>query len=193
MGRPREFEMDEVLDAAMQAFWTHGYEATSMADLMEAMGLQKGSIYKAFGDKHSLFLQAFQRYVDYFYGQTVKLFTDLPPAEAVRAWIEHGQSFGKGSTTRRGCLFCNTVVELAPHDDEVLKVVQAQWKRMMKLLTDVIRKGQEKGDFRKDVPAERLARYIAVCASGAAASSKGKFQGLDTEDLSDLVYSALTL
>ena len=62
VGRPREFDLEEALDAAMQAFWAHGYESTSMADLMLAMDLQKGSIYKAFGDKHSLFIQALRRH-----------------------------------------------------------------------------------------------------------------------------------
>ena len=58
MARPREFDISDALDRAMEAFWRHGYEATSMADLMEAMSLQKGSIYKAFNDKHSLFMAA---------------------------------------------------------------------------------------------------------------------------------------
>ena len=54
MARPREFDIDEVLQAAMDAFWRHGYEGTSMADLMQAMQLQKGSIYKACDTKSSI-------------------------------------------------------------------------------------------------------------------------------------------
>src|SRR5690606_26441621 len=64
MGRPREFDPDAALDAAMAAFWDRGYEATSMADLMAVMGLQKGSIYKAFGDKRQLYLAALRRYLE---------------------------------------------------------------------------------------------------------------------------------
>ena len=56
VGRPRQFDEGEVLDAAMQAFWANGYEATSMADLMSVTGLHKGSLYQAFGDKHRLFV-----------------------------------------------------------------------------------------------------------------------------------------
>ena len=63
VGRPREFDVDKALDAAMQAFWAKGYEATSMADLMAATGLHKGSIYGAFGDKHALFVEALTRYL----------------------------------------------------------------------------------------------------------------------------------
>ena len=64
MAGPREFDMDEALDAAMSVFWEKGYEGTSMADLMAATGLHKGSIYKAFTDKHDLFVKALKRYLN---------------------------------------------------------------------------------------------------------------------------------
>ena len=64
MARPREFDMDQALDAAMSTFWAQGYEATSMTDLVEATGLQKGSLYKAFDDKHDLFMKSLSRYLD---------------------------------------------------------------------------------------------------------------------------------
>ncbi len=67
MVRPRKFDLEEALEAAMKAFWEHGYEATSLADLMQAMSLQKGSIYKAFGDKYALFLNAVERYINAVY------------------------------------------------------------------------------------------------------------------------------
>ena len=63
VGRPRQFDVDQTLDAAMRAFWARGYEATSMADLMAATGLHKGSLYQAFGDKHALFIEALKRYL----------------------------------------------------------------------------------------------------------------------------------
>ena len=64
MGRPREFDEDGVLERALHVFWRLGYEATSVTDLMEATGLAKGSLYKAFGDKRSLFLKALDRYLE---------------------------------------------------------------------------------------------------------------------------------
>jgi TetR/AcrR family transcriptional repressor of nem operon len=64
VGRPRQFDEAEVLDAAIQAFWAKGYEATSMADLLEVTGLHKGSLYQAFGDKHTLFVAALRRYLE---------------------------------------------------------------------------------------------------------------------------------
>ena len=64
VGRPREFDADEALDAAMGAFWAKGYESTSLSDLTAATGLHKGSLYQAFGDKHSLFIEALRRYLN---------------------------------------------------------------------------------------------------------------------------------
>src|ERR671910_2905737 len=89
MARPREFDIDEALDAAMGAFWVRGYEATSLADLMQVMGLQKGSIYKAFGDKHALFLSALQRYLDQMYAaQRQALANATSPRATIQAWLD---------------------------------------------------------------------------------------------------------
>ena len=63
MGRPREFEIEDALDAAAKAFWSQGYEATSLEDLMKATGLHKGSLYKAFGCKHDLFKSSLEYYL----------------------------------------------------------------------------------------------------------------------------------
>ena len=89
MGRPREFDMDQALNAAMTAFWTHGYEATSMADLMKVMNLQKGSIYKAFHDKHDLYMQALNRYLDNGL-KTMKqgIGKATSPKEGIRFWLK---------------------------------------------------------------------------------------------------------
>ena len=62
MARPREFDQEKVLDALRDVFWQHGYEGTSYADIMQATGLQKGSLYAAYGDKRALYLQALARY-----------------------------------------------------------------------------------------------------------------------------------
>ena len=99
MSRTREFDTDQVLDAAMQTFWRHGYEATSLADLMDATGLQKGSIYKACGDKHSLFVATLQRYLDGMYEDFTGLLAEKPPAEALR--LRSRRTFASRTRIRR--------------------------------------------------------------------------------------------
>lgn len=116
-GRPREFELDDALDAAMNAFWLHGYESTSMADLVEATGVKKGSLYKAFGDKHALFVSSLERYMQKMEAELAPILMSAPTATvAVRRWIEFAQGTGSSDECPRGCMIVNTISELAPHD-----------------------------------------------------------------------------
>ncbi len=72
VGRPREFDEDSVLEAAMEVFWRKGYEATSLADLCDCTGLHKGSLYQTFGSKHDLFMKALKHYIDRQFAQVGK-------------------------------------------------------------------------------------------------------------------------
>ena len=95
-GRPREFDTDDVLEAAMQCFWSNGYESTSLADLVAATGLHKGSLYQAFGDKHSLFIRSLKRYLSDVRAQkTAMLAAAESPLAGVRN-LSHGFIDGDG-------------------------------------------------------------------------------------------------
>ena len=175
MARPREFDIDEALDAAMGAFWVRGYEATSLADLMRAMGLQKGSIYKAFGDKHALFLCALQRYLDRMYqAQRETLASAASPRAALQAWLDRliEAAPAEGSSCR-GCLAVNTLVELGPHDEQARALLEAHFERVRELLVEQIRRGQQEGEFRDDVDAGQGARFLMTLVAGLLGSLKG--------------------
>ncbi len=85
MARHKEFDQDEALQKAMEAFWARGYEATSMQDLVEHMGINRQSLYDTFGDKHSLFLKALDRYHEV---ETRKLLAFVVGAEWARLNLE---------------------------------------------------------------------------------------------------------
>ena len=174
MARPREFDMDQALEQAMHAFWDHGYEATSLADLMQAMDLQKGSIYKAFGDKHSLFIAALDRYLDdlhTFNQETIE--SGSTPKEGLRLWLNTEIKLVCGQTLQRGCLLVNSLVERAYQDDEVAQRAKAHLMRTHKLLTKTITAGQALNEFRKDLSASELAQLISVSFIGMLAMTKG--------------------
>ena len=174
MARPREFSEDEVLEQAMQAFWSHGYHSTSLADLMQAMGLQKGSIYKAFGDKHSLFLSALDRYI----AMLDKLHKELidsgkTPKEGLKLWLEAELKFICGQDLKQGCLAVNSLIERGYKDAEVAERLNNYFANVSKLLITTIEKGQAIHEFRVDLNAEELAQIIISTFTGMIALSKG--------------------
>ncbi|MGH9550396.1 MAG: TetR/AcrR family transcriptional regulator, partial [Terriglobales bacterium] len=119
MARPREFDVHEAMDAAMSTFWERGYEATSMEDLLNAMGLTKGSLYKAFGDKHNLFLLSLQDYLDRLFEKMKQsVDSNSDPVQSLTSLMGLVEGLCCRQTTPRGCFAVNTVVELSQRDEK---------------------------------------------------------------------------
>lgn len=173
MARPREFDTDQALDAAMEAFWERGYEATSMADLMLATGLQKGSLYKAFGSKHELYTEALTRYLSRAHGQMQEA---LETPDSARAGVERWLRLVLrlcDCEGRRGCFALNSTVELAGHDAVTAELLKAHFARVERLLSRTIARGQRQAEFRDDHSATELAEHLYVFTQGMLAGSRG--------------------
>lgn len=185
MARPRKIEKEDALEAAMQAFWRKGFEATSMQDLMEATGLKKGSIYQTFGDKKALFLEALNRYADSVFHDFQKTFRDAAtPMDGMRVFLtETLVNFALQETVRKGCFVVNTTIELASHDEDSRAIIQRQNTRIEKMLTHEIEQGQKTGDFRTDIPASELATELNVMLYGLMADSKSTGDPARTKQL----------
>lgn len=125
MARPRSFETDVAVEKAMQVFWTHGYEGASLPDLLDGMGLTRGSLYKAFTDKKSLFLRVLQFYEDKSVQAGVDLLNDpnIPDgAERIRAlFINAYRAVTRGD--QRGCLLCTAAAGPSMYDDDIAAAV----------------------------------------------------------------------
>lgn len=160
MGRCKEFEESVVLQKAMEVFWKKGYEKTSMSDLVEHMGIHRRSLYDTFGDKHTLFLKA----LDYF-GESIvaRLMSGISRAETARQAIQFIFGFmieGSGDNRHLGCLYVNSAAELALRDKQVNEKTEDAFVRTEHLLADLIRKGQQTGEFSCDYDAEVLAESL---------------------------------
>jgi TetR/AcrR family transcriptional repressor of nem operon len=117
MARPREFDEATALEAAIECFWQRGYGATSVRDLADNMGISTPSLYNAYGDKHALFVQALERYLDQSARALIKQLEDsLPPKQAVCRFIEEIIKRSVNDAERRGCFLVNSALEVAPHD-----------------------------------------------------------------------------
>lgn len=188
MGRPREFDEDEVIAEALQTFWKQGYGATSIPDLMEATQLERGSLYKAFEDKHSLFERAFDNYLRAGRAKMAQVLrSDAPPIARLEACLAQVVAGCSGAEGGPGCLAVNTMVELAPSDAAVRDRLVRHWIVVERMFEQTLRDGQSEGEIRKDVSARDLARLLAKFIAGIAVFSRQGNRSDATQTIIQLV------
>jgi AcrR family transcriptional regulator len=188
LGRPRSFEPGEALDAAMKVFWCKGYEGASLSDLTKAMGINRPSLYAAFGDKESLFHKVLDRY-DSGPAAYVGEALNQPTARAVvERLMEGAAELGTASGNPRGCLFvqsalaCGDGAKAIRHDlirrrDAGEKAVRLRLKR-----------AQAEGDLAHDANPADLARYVVTVIHGIAVQAAS---GAARPELRRVIQTAL--
>jgi AcrR family transcriptional regulator len=185
-GRPRSFDEDQAIDAAMRVFWEKTFEGTSMTDLTDATRLSRSSIHAAFGSKEGLFLKAVERYKSgqMMYIQKALAEPTLPRAiEALFRGMLYFLSIPgnpKGCLSIHGALACGT-------EGELVTQVMAKWYRSNEnRLKERIQKAQREGELGRDVNAADYARYIATIMIGIgiqAVNGAGKAELTRTVDV----------
>ena len=171
MGRPREFDVDVATSHAMQLFWSRGYEGATVPHLVEATGVQRGSLYAAYGSKHDLYLAALDRY---------QAEESAPMARAVRAVVQEGRPVvevlrelllglvdqATDDPGRRGCLMVNAITERAGCDRDVARRGERAMAGMTEAFTDMLRAAQDRGELAVDRDATALARFLVLTVQG---------------------------
>jgi TetR/AcrR family transcriptional repressor of nem operon len=160
MARPREFDETAVLEAAMNCFWAQGFEQTSVRDLAERMGITGASLYNAFGDKRSLYRQAFVHYLAETVRARVARLEKLPAATAVRAFFEEIIDRSVDDKQRRGCMLVNAALELAPYDPEFQRLVTEEMVFIEAFFRRCIEAGQKDDSITDTRPADELAKLL---------------------------------
>jgi TetR/AcrR family transcriptional repressor of nem operon len=190
-GRPRQFDIDKALDQAIRVFREHGYNATSIGDLISAMGLASGSIYKAFKDKRAVFLAAFDRYMS-LRNEQLRQVADTTKGgrERLSDVLAFYVESSKGIEGRRGCLVVGSAVELAIVDREVAARVSGSLARNEVFLTDLIRQGQADKSIPGHVDPEATARVMVYLTQGMRVVGKA---GRPPPDTSTVVAVAMKL
>ena len=162
-GRPRSFDVDAAVERAMDVFWSRGYHATALPDLLRATKLSRGSLYAAFGDKHSLFLRALDRYItDALTRMDIELDPRRDPVDGLRAYLAGYVDRASGADGRRGCLLVATAMELAGQDAEVGRRFASFFKTMEARVTDALSRAKAAGKLADGVDPSSGAR-ILVC------------------------------
>lgn len=171
MGRVREFDAGEALAAAMRVFWRQGYEATTVADLVEATGVAKASLYATFGDKHALYRAALESYAA---GRDPGIVERLAgPGPALPAIKELLSSYAAGPFDL-GCFVVNAAVERLPGDDAVALTVEASWETVETALQGALARARAGGELRAEADPVRLARFLLVVLQGLRVVAKGR-------------------
>jgi len=175
VARPREFDETTVLDAAIACFWHRGYEATSVRDLADSMGISGPSLYNAFGDKRALFVAALERYLDHSTRARIKRLEDsLPPKRAVRRFIEEIIERSLSDRERRGCFLINSALEVAPHDRELGALIADRLGEIEAFFRRSIEAGQADGTVPSDRSPVDLASLLLGVLLGIRVLARSK-------------------
>lgn len=163
----KSFDEDVVLGRAMEAFWAHGYAATSMQDLVARMGIGRASIYATYGNKRSLFIKALKRYDSrHRHDWTERLAASHGPRDAILTAFREVVDSVLGERRRDGCLLVNTALDLSPHDPEVSGLVAGSLEAMERFFRERIAAGQEAGEIPAAVAPEDTARALLALLIG---------------------------
>jgi TetR/AcrR family transcriptional regulator, transcriptional repressor for nem operon len=167
MGRPREFDETQVLDAACAAFWTHGYEATSTRDLVKATGLTQPSLYNAFGDKRALFLRVLKHYLDTTLRERIERNERSgSPGTAITAFFGEIVQRSLNDTEKRGCLMVNSALEATPEDEELRAALTAEFEQLRDFFLRCLEAGQRSGEIARTVSADVAAQHLLAVLLG---------------------------
>ncbi len=161
MARPRKFDEAAVLDAAVDRFWTQGYEATSTRELAESMRMTLASIHNAFGDKRALFRRALEHYLDgSLRARILRHEAVASPGLAIAGFLRESIERSLGDGCRRGCLLVNSALEVTPADPDMRAFLDAELSTIEGFFRRCIVKGRESGDIPGRIDPDDGARLL---------------------------------
>ena len=191
LGRPKEFDRKEALQKAMEAFWAKGYDGTSVSYLLEAMGINRGSMYDTFGDKRSLFLEAIGHYRQTVAAPLIETLNGAgSPLGNIRKTLYEFAELA-ASDGGRGCLVTNTTVEIAPQDAEIAKAMKSALIAVEEAFRKALSRSVERGELGRRTDTRCLARFLANTLQGLVVLSKGKLGKQTRNDVIKVTMAAL--
>ncbi|MBO0930012.1 TetR/AcrR family transcriptional regulator [Fibrella aquatilis] len=167
MARPKAFAEQDALQAAMETFWQKGYHQTSMQDLVDAMGINRASLYDTFADKHTLYKLALVHYADL---NRAELTEAIAEAESARAKIQ--LIFDRvvqeivDDSEQKGCFLTNATLEMLPHYPDVATIITDDTEALTATLHDLLHEGIAAKEFRAKLPVDEVVPYLISQLSG---------------------------
>jgi TetR/AcrR family transcriptional regulator, transcriptional repressor for nem operon len=192
MARPKEFDRDEVLHKAMEVFWSRGYEAASIQDLVKHMGINRQSLYDTFGDKHTLYLQALDHYREVEGGKLFKLL-ERPGSvkRALRQLFAGAVAAALGGGQRRGCFMGNATAELAGRCKETAARTCSNMAATEELFYRALVQGKKNGELKGVRDPRAVARFLYSSLQGLVLMAKATQDRQTLEDVVKVTLSVL--
>lgn len=192
--RTKEFETDDIADAAMQVFWRRGYAATSVQDLVDGTGLSRSSLYSTFQNKQGLYQKALQRYELLTTLNNVKLLSGSgSPKALIRQLLLNIVEDELSDPERKGCLVANACLELAGHDEDVAQFVVSNLQKIQHALESLLIKAQQSGEISSIQNPRALASFFVNTIQGLRVLGKGSPLEQRKQCLMDVVEVALNV
>lgn len=176
MPRTKQFDQKDILRKAMERFWQKGFHATSMQDLVDHLGINRASLYNAFpGGKEQLFQEAFQFYQKEFGFDPERVMQQLENGSVrgfFRNFFQQMLNELQAGGEQNGCFITNTTCEMPNQSPEMRSLLQAHMEGMVNFFTQIILRGQERGEIKNGHPAEALAKHIYTFVNGLKAIAR---------------------
>ena len=192
MGRPREFDLDDTLERAMQVFWAKGYEATSLDDLCTATGLGRSSLYAAFGDKQSLYLNALERYETAAVARiNTALANGKSPLDGIAGFIDRIIDDILAGPGRRGCFIGNCTAELARQDRTVAAHVRQSMARVQSAFRGALVQARDTGQLSRHADVDALAAFLMSGIQGLRLVGKANPERVTLQNIAKVMLRCL--
>jgi AcrR family transcriptional regulator len=172
-GRPRAFDADRVLDQALEVFWRKGYEGASLSDLTHAMGINRPSLYAAFGDKEALFRLALDRYARGPASYVLKALEQPTARAVVENMLRAAANVVTDPRNPAGCLMVQGALACSEAAGPIQQEVAARRVAGEAALRQRLRRAKAEGDLPRDSNPADLARYVATVAHGMSVQAAG--------------------
>jgi TetR/AcrR family transcriptional repressor of nem operon len=195
MARPRTFDEADVVEAAREQFWTHGYSATSVDDLTAATGLGKGSLYGAFGDKHALFVRALDNYCTTA-ADRISAQLRQPGVPAIDRLTDHVRTIVAdviADTEGRGCLMAKSSVELGGADSDVDRLVGESLRRWQSDLADCLVEAQSDGSITAEADPQALATVLLGLLRGLEVLRRGGVEPAQLREAGEQILALVSV
>ena len=172
----KDFDEEVVVDRAMKVFWAKGYEATSISDLVDAMQINKGSLYNAFGSKKALFTRALLKYDREFrQGALEELEALDSPLLAIRTLFDSLIEESRADKQRKGCLLVNTALDLPNQSADIQGMVSSALRDFESFFRRSIKLGQKRGEVAAGLDADETAKWLLAQVVGLRVLARGTF------------------